>query len=181
MFRSPGLMTTLLMTALFAAPAVAQDGPALDVRELESEVGGFQTPSGLEIGFGAEVRTYVDGKLALQTRLTWTDQGAVQTTEATGGSDLGSAAGAGIHLGASPGAGVFVPGDNGGTVVLHGLDSDRISGLIFNTADNRDVRQEVNVTLNVPDLTAFQKDVAGQQLDLRLQDTVARALEGAVR
>lgn len=172
----------LCLIALLAAPAVAQDGPPLATEELEREVGGFQTPSGLEVGFGAEVRTYVDGQLALQTHLTWTDQGAVQTTTAANGTtDLSDAAGAGIHIDGAPGTGLFLPGDNGGTVVLHGLDSDQISGLIFNTADNRDIRQEVNVTLNVPDLTQFQKDVAGQQLDLRLQETIGRALENTLR
>jgi hypothetical protein len=169
------------LIAFIAAPAVAQDGPPLDATELKREVGGFQTPGGLEIGFGAEVRTYVDGKLALQTHLTWTDKGAVRTTSNAKGEEISGATGAGINIGGAPGAGLFVPGDNGGTVVLHGLDSDQISGLVFNTADNRDIRQEVNVTLNVPDLSQFQKDVVGQKLDLRLQDTVARALEGAAR
>lgn len=171
-----------LIAAFVAGPVAAQDGPALDTSDLEREVGGFQTPSGLEVGFGAEVRTYVDGQLALQTHLTWTDQGAVQTTTAANGStDLSGAAGAGIHIDGAPGTGLFLPGDNGGTVVLHGLDSDQISGLIFNTADNRDIRQEVNVTLNVPDLTQFQKDVLGQKLDMRLQDNISRALENTLR
>lgn len=173
------LRTICLAAAFLAAPVFAQE--QLSVGELESQVGGFQTPTGLEIGFGAEVRTYVDGKLALQTRLTWTDQGAVQTTEGHGNGDLSGAAGAGINIGGAPGAGLYVPGDNGGTVVLHGLDSDQISGMIFNTADNRDIRQEVNVTLNVPDLTQFQKDVAGQKLDMRIQDTIGRALQDAIR
>lgn len=171
-----------LMIPLLATPTWAQDSQPMAAEELEREVGGFQTPSGLEVGFGAEVRTYVDGQLALQTHLTWTDQGAVQTTTAANGStDLSDAAGAGIHIFGAPGTGLYLPGDNGGTVVLHGLDSDQISGLIFNTADNRDIRQEVNVMLNVPDLTQFQKDVAGQQLDLRLQETIGRALENTLR
>ncbi len=179
--RYLALCLIALIASPVAAPVAAQDGPPLDNVELEREVGGFQTPSGLEIGFGAEVRTYVDGKLALQTRLTWTDMGAVQTTTAADGGDVSGAADAGINIGGVPGTGLFVPGNNGGTVVLHGLDSDHISGLVFNTADNRDIRQEVNVTLNVPNLTQFQKDVVGQKFDLRLQDTVARALEGAAR
>jgi hypothetical protein len=171
-----------LMIPFLATPAWSQDAPPMAAEELEREVGGFQTPSGLEVGFGAEVRTYVDGQLALQTHLTWTDQGAVQTTAAANGStDLSDAAGGGIHIFGAPGTGLYLPGDNGGTVVLHGLDSDQISGLIFNTADNRDIRQEVNVMLNVPDLTQFQKDVAGQQLDLRLQETIGRALENTLR
>ncbi len=175
-------ITFCLVALLLAAPAMAQEGPPLATEELEREVGGFRTPTGLEVGFGAEVLTYIDGTPALQTRLTWTDAGAVQTTMAANGTtDLSGADGAGIHLGGAPGTGLYVPGVNGGTVVLHGLDSNQISGLIFNTADNRDIRQEVNVTLNVPDLTQFQKDVVGQQLDMRLQDTIGRALEGAVR
>lgn len=179
--RYLALCLIALIAAPVVAPAAAQEGPPLDTVELEREVGGFQTPTGLEIGFGAEVRTYVDGKLALQTRLTWTDTGAVQTTTAADGGDVSGAAGAGINIGGAPGTGLFVPGDNGGTVVLHGLDSNHISGLVFNTADNREIRQEVNVALNVPNLTQFQKDVAGQKFDLRLHDAVARALEGAAR
>ncbi len=50
-----------------AGPAGAQQSelPALSEPELAAERAGFITAGGLQIGFGANVRTYVDGRLAL--------------------------------------------------------------------------------------------------------------------
>lgn len=175
----------LILGLLVASPAVAQDlsgVPTLTVRELAEQTGGLRTPFGVDIGFGAMVKTYVDGNLALQTQLTWTDQGAVQTT-LTGmpNSDLArQAAAGGIHLDGTPAAGVFLAGDNGGTAVLHNLSDGRVSSFVFNTADNRNIRQDTAITLDIPGLGQLQKDFATQQTAARLSDSVNRSL-GAAR
>lgn len=164
-----------------AAPVSAQDLPAaqaLTTAELSAQTGGLRTPFGVDIGFGAVVKTYVDGNLALETQLTWTKQGAVQTTvSGMPDSDLAQqAAGGGIHLDGAAATGLFLPGDNGGTAVLHNLDNGNVASFVFNTADNRNIRQDTAITLAIPGLDQLQKDFAGQQTAARLSDSVGRAM-----
>ena len=165
--------------ACVAVPAHAQ--LALDDSTLDAQTAGFRTPDGLEFNFGAVVSTYVDGSLALRTRLIWTDQGAVDVVETGQVSNIsGDALAAGIDLGDMAASGLFVPGANGGTAVLHDLGDGRIASVIANTADNRDIRQETVINLSIPDFAAYQTDVATQQAQLRIHDTVGRALETAL-
>jgi|GEM_PF-2024276 len=165
-----------VFAALLAFPALAEDTlTPLTSDELKEQVGGLRTPTGIEFGLGAVITTYVDGQQALQSHLTWTDQGILQTTD--GGSLTGAAA-AGIHVdGSAPG--LFLPGQNGGTVVLHDLGDGRIGSVVLNTADNRDIRQETVVNLDIPQLQQLQQDYAGQKFQMTLQDSVSRALENA--
>lgn len=171
-------LALFLLLPVTAHAARVQEGPPLSAEELDRQVGGFKTPGGLEIGFGAVVSTYVDGSLALQTHLTWTDQGAVTTTD--GATDMTGAAGGGIRIDGLPGTGVYVAGQNGGTSVVHDLTGQHIGSLVFNTADNRDIRTDTAITLSIPNLDQMQRDVASQQLDMRLQDMVGRALAASV-
>ncbi len=172
-------LLVMLATAPGAQAARVQEGPPLSAEELDAQVGGFRTPGGLEIGFGAVVSTYVDGQLALQTRLTWTDHGP-ETTTTTTASGSADAASGGIHIAGLPGMGVYLPGTNGGTAVMHDLTDTHIGSLIFNTADNRDIRTDTTITLDIPNLDQMQRDITSQQIDMRLQDMVGRALTDAL-
>jgi hypothetical protein len=163
-----------LFAALIALPVMAEENlTLLTTDELREQVGGLRTPTGIEFGFGAIITTYVDGQQALQSHLTWTDQGAAQTTD---GGSLTGAAGAGIHIDGSV-PGLYLPGQNGGTVVLHDLGDGRIGSAVLNTADNRDIRQETVINLDIPQLQTLQQDYASQKLTMNLQDSVSRALE----
>ena len=173
----------LAVLALSALPAVAAAQTQLSDAELAQQVGGLRTPTGVDFNFGAVVRTYVDGDLALQSHLTWTDQGAVETVD-TGAAtaDLaGQAAAAGIQIPGTNGAGIVIPGDNGSTVILHDLASDRVASLVLNTADNRNIRQDTAITLDLPNLQQYQTDTVRQQMQMNLQDAVDRALQNAAR
>ena len=190
----PRLTLGLLLACLSGAPALAADGTpvdqvlaapaALSETELERTRGGFATPLGFDIGFGAEVSTYVDGKLALQTRLTWTSQGAVRTVEA---GDLtpdlvARAAAKGLNLQPSQGAGVLVDGPGGGaTAVLQDLDAKHIAGLVINNASNRDIRQETAINLQLPDFKSLQDSIQATQAQLRLQSALGLAMRDAAR
>ena len=160
--------------ALIAFPAVAEEKlTPLTSDELKEQVGGLRTPTGIEFGLGAIITTYIDGQQALQSHLTWTDHGVVETTD---GGSLAGAAGAGINVdGSTPG--LFLPGQNGGTVVLHDLGDGRIGSVVLNTADNRDIRQETVINLDIPQLQNLQQDFANQKVTMNLQDSVSRALE----
>jgi len=164
-----------------ASEAIAPaDAAPLDDVQLDSLRGGLRTPSGVEFGFGAVVRTYVDGALALETQLTWTDQGAVQTQGARAAGEMpANVPGITLPPGAQGWAGVVLPGDGGATAVLHDLDAGAVNNIILNTASNRDIRQETLLTLNIPALDQFQKDALAAQLSMRLSDAVGAALSEA--
>lgn len=174
-------LCTLLLLA--ARPALAEDAaiasgdpvPMSDA-DLDDQRGGMSTPSGVQFYFGAVVNTYIDGQLALQTQLTWTDQGVVQTTQGNLASDLVSqAAAGGIHL--SPNAaGAYVPGINGGTVVLNSIDPGQIANAVLNTADNRTITQNTNITLTIPNLAQYQADTQAVQTAMKIQDAINRAV-----
>lgn len=169
-----------------AAPAWAADDAfngaplILGEPELAGETGGLATPTGMDIGFGAVVRTFVDGELALESTLTWTTGGAEKAV--TAGAEarlLDNAAAAGL---AAPGGGwqgVVLPGNGGETTVLQNVDDGRIASLVVNTANNRDVRQDITVSLDIPNLAQLQSGFAADQLQLRLQDAVGSALRDA--
>lgn len=173
-----GLALALTIGAATDAAAeprlLARALPLVDA-QLADQRGGLRTPDGLEFGFGAVVRTFVDGALALQTEVTWTDQGPVEQTRAVGAEGPASASTSGWQ-------GLVLPGDGGSTTVLHQLDGDGVRNVILNTANNRGLRQETEVTLNVPALAELQRDAVAAQMNLRLDEAVAAALaDAAVR
>lgn len=172
------LLGALFGLALFAGAAQAQETMSAD--ELDGARGGLMTPWGVEIGFGAVVRTYVDGALALESQLTWTPEGASRTYQ-TGAptADLATVAAAnGLKLSTGT-EGLLIPGQAGATVVLHDVAGGRLAGLVLNTADNRDIRQATEITLNVPQFEALQQGFAAQAMTSRLSAAVGQALRDA--
>ncbi len=170
-----------------AAAELAIDVPrlALNDAQLAEVRGGFMTPLGVDIGFGAVVRTTIDGVLALETRMSWTANGA-ETTNAAGAptdpaqvNDLATAGG--INLGPASGwRGIVSPGDGGATAALHDLSQNSISSLIVNTASNRNIRQETEITLNIPEFADLQSGIMAEQAGLRMQDAVGAAITNAL-
>jgi len=156
------------------APLVLNDS------ELAGERGGLATPIGMDIGFGAVVRTFVDGELALESTLTWTTAGAA--TAVTAGAEsrlLDNAAAAGLAAPEGAWRGVVLPGDGGETTILQDIGEGRIANLVVNTANNRDVRQDITVSLEIPGLAQLQSNFAADRMQLRLQDAVGSALRDA--
>lgn len=186
MTRATGrwLVAALLLVAPLSAQAAEAAWPGettpLDDVQLDGQRGGLRTPTGVEFGFGAVVRTYVDGALALESQLTWTDQGAVRSLDArAAGAAPASVPGITLPDGAKTWSGVILPGDGGATAVLHDLDAGTVNNIILNTANNRNIRQETLVTLNLPSLDQVQKDAIAAQLTMRLSDAVGAALSEA--
>lgn len=161
----PFLYIALCVSCLTSAPSGAQE--RLDDSELAAQTGGLRTPTGIEFNFGATVDTYVDGQMALQTRLTWTEQGIVQTQTP--------------HSGDLSAGGVTLPGLNGETVIIHDIADQRIASLVLNSADGRDIRQDTAITLTIPELTNLQSEFSGQRTEMQLNSAVGRALTDAVR
>jgi hypothetical protein len=158
--------------------------------ELADQRGGLRTPSGLEIGFAASLRTLIDGRLILATRLTWTDRG-VQTQRVAASSDAttspggvtatvpGQTSGA-TQVAATPSPGGFtatVPGETGGaTQVMQNFSGGQITNVVLNTASNRTIRQNIDITLVIPLLAGLQHQVSADRLAASLQSALGAAL-----
>jgi hypothetical protein len=56
---------------------------------------------------------------------------------------------------------------------------DRIASLIINTADNRTIRQETDVTLVLPQLADLQQRIAADRLSSMLSTNLGLALRDA--
>lgn len=160
-----------------SGPRLLDGEPPLNVLDLDETRGGLRTPDGVEFGFGAVVRSFVDGRLALETQVTWTDQGPVQTVGDAALSAL--APGVAVPGGDEGWRGLVIPGEGGTTTFLQRLDDGGVRNVILNTANNRDLRQETDVTLNIPELTTLQRDAVAAQLGARLDQAVGAALSDA--
>jgi hypothetical protein len=173
-----GVAFAFTMSAASLPAPAAHGGERLADVVLDEQRGGLRTPDGLEFGFGAVVRTFVDGALALETQVTWGELGAVQSVEKGAPDGLAAAS---LPDGAAGWTGLVLPGDGGVTTVLQKLDGGAVRNVILNTANNRQIRQETEVTLNVPALDQLQRDALAAQIGLRLDAAVASALGEAAR
>jgi len=82
------LPAVLMASSAIAAPsskieAVLGSEPAVSDSELADMRAGFFTAGGAQFDFGASIKTMVNGEMALQTNLQWTQAGAV-TRQLTG-------------------------------------------------------------------------------------------------
>ena len=152
-------------TSPVAAPPTPTGPQALSDEELSGLRGGFITTNGFTFGFGVVIRSYVDDRLALETRMTWTPTGpATEQTrgDVPGMTDLASALtsllNSGIdlrNLGGTSG-GVALVGGDGATALIHNVTSGQLQNLIVNSASNRDLRQDMELNLYLPDLATMQ-------------------------
>lgn len=173
------LSMALLVTA--GASATAQTMPAAPVAatltdpELDGLRGGFLTAGELKFEFGAMVRTYADGALALRTNVTWSADGA----------KIDQQPGAGVLAGAPlEGGRAAIGGVDGafrtpdGAAIIHQATEGRLANFLVNTGSNRSFRQETDVTLTLPGFAAVQGALSQQLLGARLNADIAA---GALR
>lgn len=173
------LLCCLAMTVAAAAPAQAFEDWDSDVEimgdeEMRDLRGGFAV-DGMEIGFGALVTSYVNGAPVLSTQLTWTDVGAVvqetlsgagqslrdltpEGRDALGVGDLGDA------------SGVVLNDQAGVTGLIHNITDGALQNIIINSANDRDLRQEIDVTLTLPGFDAIQNALALERFGIHLTD-----------
>jgi hypothetical protein len=162
MMRIVLFATALALATPSAGRAQPPGEPPMTEPELAAQRGGLMTPMGLDVGFGATIRTYVDGQQVLQTQLTWTDKGPVTQTVGADG---------------APSATTFVsPGAGGSTEVMHILNPDRIASVVVNTANGRNIRQDTDITLAVPQLQQFQQQVSADRITAGLQSALGLAV-----
>lgn len=160
---------------MLAPHAMAQEADPFDMAPLADEAlgdlrGGFFTVDGITFDFGATVRTTIDGQPALEQRLTWTPTGA--TLEDISGMPSTALPGiGGVGLNLSDAAGI--------TLVGHRLVDGQLQGFIVNSANNRDIGQDIQIDLTLPGFDVVQKDMLTSQLGMRIDMDMAAGLVAA--
>lgn len=158
--------------AMLAAPAFAQEGdltPLADA-ELGDLRGGILFAGGIAFDFGAVVRTTIDGQPALETRLTWTPDGMlIEDLSALQGMALPGLNGFGLDLSDASGT----------TLVGHRLLDGELQGFIINSGDNRNIRQDLEISLTLPGFDQVQRNMLdarlGMHIGLDMADGLMRA------
>ncbi|HEX5007279.1 MAG TPA: hypothetical protein VFV70_09215 [Hyphomonadaceae bacterium] len=135
--------------------------------ELSDLRGGLLFAGGIAFEFGAVVRTTIDGQPALETRLTWTPDGVIVE-------DLSALAGGPIPE--FNGFGLNITDATGTTLVGHRLLDGELQGFIINTGDNRNIRQEMDITLGLPGFETIQQGMITDRLGFRIGADIADSL-----
>ncbi len=167
----------------------------IEDQELDQLRGGFEF-RGLQFEFGANIRTFIDGVLALESVISIAKDGMItQQNPATqinpdtttgitnqlspdilmGGitadtvvdSDLNPQATVDL-TGVADANGIVIQDVKGYTAALHQVRRDQILSLIVNTASGRDLRQELDVNVTVDNFRQFQRSVRDSILNGRL-------------
>ena len=177
------ILVSLLAVGSATARQPAFATPHISQAELGAQRGGFVVVEGITVGFGAVMRSWVDGQLVLETRFTLTPEGmAIARGEGAGGltaADLSSALG---RLGFGPDAqgSVAVTAD-GQTTLAHQMSPDQLTSLIQNSSDGREIRQQTDLTLTLPGFEATQADMSAAQAARQLTNDMADSLVAAAR
>ncbi len=166
-----------------SATAYAEDDLAgfetLSDEELAGHRGGF-TWQGVDISLGAEIRTYLDGQLVLQSNVSWTQAGA-QTQQFVSGAltaadatqlqaGILTSGGINMHVGD---ANVFLA-NQGQTAFFHRTDG-AIQNILVNTASNVQALQEVDAVLDLGNFGQFQIDLQTSHLGHSLGELMGQA------
>lgn len=180
------------VTLSYEAPPTLADHAApqaLSDEELSGLRGGFLTANGFTFGFGVVIRSYIDDQLALQTRLTWTPTGPLTEQvrgDVPGVMDLASAMtsllNSGIDLTGIRGAsgGVALVDGHGATALIHNVTTGQLQNLIVNSASNRNLRQDMELNLYLPDLAAMQSASTAQQRVTQMTYDLNTSLVGSL-
>jgi hypothetical protein len=153
-------------------------GELVSDEELAQLRGGFSW-AGVEIGLGAEIRTYLNGELVLQTNINWTATGAETSQLVSGSLTLADAAQLQAGILTSGGITMRVGGESvflanqGQTAIIHRTDG-AIQNVLINQASNIEARQEIDAALNLDNFGAFQQQILSERLGSSIGDMIAQ-------
>lgn len=186
--------------AAFASPTTSEgfgcnSCTVLSQIELEAQRGGFSF-AGLNFEFGANIRSFIDNRLVLESIITITQEGTIQhqavslpdnMPDTTRGTNVAPQPGSGtpqsVITNAPPNVdlsglgnalGVSVNDHKGFTAALHEATRQRITSTLVNTANHRDLRQELEVRVNVENFRQFHQNVRQSLLNNRLDSSRLR-------
>ncbi|WEK44016.1 MAG: hypothetical protein P0Y64_04070 [Candidatus Sphingomonas colombiensis] len=158
------------------APSAFAHMTVLSDSEMAEAHGGFDW-GGMNITFGADVQTYLNGQLALQTVVNWSANGA--TTQTIVGSQLtladmtsatGGAGGIAIPQTIS-GSQVYFA--NAGQTALIQNANGALQNVLINAMANLNAVQQTNATVTLGNYTAFAAALHAGALNLGLGHEIA--------
>jgi hypothetical protein len=149
---------SLFLNCFLAAVAPAMAETPLHDEALDEIRAGYVSVEGIAFAFAAEARSFVDGRLALESHLRIDGEGRRETIGPT----------------------VTLPGVGGVTTFSHHFGDHAFRTVVVNTASDRVLRQELIIAIAVPDLARFQQQVGEQQRLLRLVDAMTVNLRDSV-
>ena len=154
--------------------------------QLAEQRAGFSW-QGLNVNFGAEMRSYIGDQLVVRTNVNWaTEGGDVQRTIS---STLASATAADLRAVAAASSlpaldaqqRVVVQGNGGQTTFLQRTDGV-IQNILLNTASNVDLRQNVDLKLDIANFTPFLSGILASRVGSALSNMSGLvSIRGALR
>ena len=146
--------------------------------ELQSLRGGFSV-GGLELEFGARIRTQIDGVSLLESRFTFTPDGpqlasvsgelAGTVNSANTVAAVASDPSIGVSLPALPqGVGVVANDPRGATLAVHEVTRERILSVLVSRASGIAARNDVNIDVTIQNFRDFQAAVRNAVLSNRI-------------
>lgn len=184
--RLTALLAAVALSASHAASAHETDLSALEPlppEMLQDQRGGFIL-DGLTINFGAEIRTFLNGELVLQTNVSWIDN---QVTS----SQIASAALTPVDAEALRGGLLTGPvsiaignqqvflANQGQTAIIQPTDGT-LQNILINTASNISARQEINASIDVGGYANFRTESVSQSALSQLDALVNFAAAGGL-
>lgn len=151
------IATAAVLAALFTVAPTARADAFADLEivadsAMDEMRGGFSV-DGVNFGIGADVRTLVDGVLALQTQVTWSQAGAA----------VASQVGEGFRQGADSNSVSTASDASGGIQISHMTMPGNVINLLVNSESNRIIEQRAEYTIT---LYGFEANQAGWVGDL---------------
>lgn len=134
--------------------------------ELAKLRGGYLVADGVSFDFAADILSTIDGQPVLVTRVVWTPNGVVHV----------DAAGQPVAAPPSGPAEIVIPGIGGATVLGHRLVDGQLLGVVLNSANGREIRQDLNVTLTLPGFAEIQQEMVQTLTGLQIGRDVADGL-----
>lgn len=182
------LLATAVALLAFTSPAMFQSATAREQmtdEEMDDARGGILVAGNLAFEFGAVMKTYEDGVLALQTQVNWTAAGQ-QVTQTLGpevttgeqmaaGLDPTTAATLAAVSKTTPSSYTTVDG----ATLIQQVSPSQVLNLLANTGSNHTYQLDTAVTLVLPGFASTQANMAQDLTALHIAQEVGAMMSSA--